>query len=538
MTREADPEADEHHAIASAAAFMIVTILGSAAAGVVRDVVYANRFGAEAGWSAFAQAFRVPDLIYFLLAGGALRTGFIPVFAQYRERGEERQAWHTFGAVFGLVLIAGSLVVALGALLAPALARLVAGGAAFTADDVARCGHFMRVMFPAQLFFVAGGLLAGAHNALRRFFWPGLAPILYNIVLIVAALLFAARFKLVGQSVAVVVGAILASFLVQFTPLLRYGRRVLPRLDLRDPGLKQVLLLSAPIIFGLAVPEINHIIVNRFALDVTERGAGLLYYTDRLATLTVRAFGGGVAIAVFPVLSALVARGEIEEFKSRLSLGIRNVVFLSVPSIVLVLLLREPIVWFLFVTGKFTAQDAYDVSRTLVWYGAGVVPFAIMGVVARAFYAMRDTRTPVIAGLIALLGGFLAAYLLRVPFGLGGCAAAWSVTPLVNVALMLIALRLRLGHLGGRRMLLAAGKAAFASAVMGLLTYLTLTWLTRDLDLAAAGKLQQLACLVAPAVVGVASFVVLSLLLRVEEAQSAANLLRRRFRRNRGAPIP
>ncbi|MFQ6133617.1 MAG: murein biosynthesis integral membrane protein MurJ [Armatimonadota bacterium] len=521
----------EGAAIASAAAFMIFAILASAAAGVVREMVYAAKFGAGASMSAFTQAFRVPDLVYFLIAGGALRTGFIPVFAGYWEKGEHDKAWRTFQAVFGAVILVGLGIVALGMLLSGPLAQLVAGGKKLPAEEVRSCAKFMRIMFPAQVFFAAGGLLAGVQNARRRFFWPGIGPVVYNLVLIFAALLFADIYGLTSQSAAVVVGAFVASFLLQLLALARYGRHILPRIDFRDEGLRQMLLLVGPVILGLSIPEVNKIIVNRFALDVTAAGSGILYYTDHLGTLTVRAFGAGIAIATYPFLSALAARGELDEFKQRLSEGLRHVVFLSLPAVVLIVVLREPIIHLLFLRGKFTPEHAAAVSSTLIWYSLGVVPFAMLAVAARAFYAFKDMRTPVICAALAVATSIVAVLALKGPFGLEGCALAWALAPIVNVALLLIVLRRRMGPLGGRRLLSTALTTAGLSATMGLLAHLTLTVAAGRYDYHAQDTAARAVCLAVPALVGLGSFAALSYVLRVEEARTALNVLLRRVRR-------
>ena len=529
-TLELEP-APPSEAIASAAAYMIFAILASAATGVVRDMVYASKFGATADWSAFTQAFRVPDLVYYLIAGGALRTGFIPVFAGYWERGEKQKAWRTFQATFGAVILVGLGIVALGMLLAPPLAQLVAGGKKLPQPQVELCARYMRIMFPAQVFFALGGLLMGLQNARRRFFWPGMGPILYNVMLIFAAWLLADIYGLTSQSAAVVVGALAASFLIQLLAIVRYGAHIRPRLDLRDEGLRQILILVAPVILGLSIPEFNKIIVNRFALDVSAAGSGILYYTDRLGTLTVRAFGAGIAIAAFPFLSALAARGEMAEFKRNLAVGLRQVIFLSVPSVVLIVVLRQPIVDFLFLRGKFTAEQAAGVSSTLIWYSLGVVPFAMLSIVARAFYAFKDTRTPVVCGLVGVGSSIATVLSLKGPLGLEGCALAWSVAPIVNVALLLVVLRRRMGVLGGRQILSTALITSGLSAAMGLLAYLSFIAVASRFG-GQAGQLARAVCLLVPTIVGVGFFAGASYFLRVQEARSAVDLLLRRLRRS------
>ncbi|MFQ6099207.1 MAG: murein biosynthesis integral membrane protein MurJ, partial [Armatimonadota bacterium] len=520
--------------VGATAVLMVASILVSAAVGVVREMVYARQFGATGEYSAFVAAFRIPDLVYFLIAGGALRTGFIPVFTAYREGGRQEQAWRTLQAMFSLMLAFAGAIVGLGILFAPWLARLVAGGEEFTPAQRALCGHLMRVMFPAQVFFVLGGLFMGALNALRHFLWPAMAPIVYNLVLIVFAVAIVPFFPLLqtqvtAQAFGVVTGACVAHFLLQLWVLSRRGD-VRPVWDPRDEGVRRMGLFLLPVVFGLAVPEINKIVVIRFATDVTAAGPAILNYADRLGSLSVRAFGGGMAIALYPTLASLFTTGRLSEFRRQVSFGLRNVLFLSLPTVALVVVLREPIIRLLLVRGKFTEADAASLAAVLMWYAIGLVPFAMLGICARSFYALHDTKTPVLVGIGVIATTFIAGlYLKDAPRGLEGCALAWAIGPLVNVVVLLTLLRHRLGGIDGRRLVLTCVKASFATAVACVSAWFSLIGLHALWS--AGALLMRVAEAIVPAVVGLGAFVGASWMLRTEEARSAVEFLLRRVRR-------
>jgi putative peptidoglycan lipid II flippase len=521
------PEEQSREGVASAAVLMIVTILMSAAAGLARDMLYAWQFE-RATYAAFVMAFRVPDFVFILLAGGALRTGFVPVFTGLYERGAVAAAWRTFNACLaGLLLVAGCII-ALGMLLVGPLAELVAGGKEFTPEQVTLCAKLMRIMFPAQLFFLLGGLLMGALNALRHFLWPAVGPILYNLVLIAGVLSLGRVFGVTGQAATVLVGALIGSLVLQTWALRRRGATIRPRLDLRDEGLRQVLALVLPIIFGLAVPEINRIIIMRFSTDISETGPRILYFADHVVLLVVRAFGGGMAIALYPTLAALSATAKPEQFRRAVSFGLRSVLFLSIPAIALVVTLREPVVRLLFERGEFTGDDTACLCRVLVWYAIGAVPFAIQGILARAFYAMRDARTPLYVGIVVVIVTLTGGRVLAKAFALEGCAMAWSLPPVLYVTLLLAVLSKRCGGIQGARMSVTLGKTALASALAAGAGWGVLVALGRAYGEGVTGELL---CAVVPAASGGAVFLAAGWLLRIEELGLAREAFQRRLRR-------
>ncbi len=519
--------------VASAAVLMMVAILVSALTGLARDMLYARHFE-EARYSAFVMAFSVPDFVYILLAGGALRTGFVPVFTGFCERGAPEQAWRTFNACLGALLLVGGIIIGLGMLLAPQLTRLVAGGEEFTPDQMTLCARLMRIMFPAQLFFLIGGLLMGALNALRHFFWPAIGPIVYNLVLIVGVISLARIYDVTGQAATVVVGAILGGFALQAWALRRRGASMRPQMRLRDEGLRQIVALALPIIFGLAVPQINRIIIMRLSTDVSLTGPRILYFADRIVSLTVRAFGGGMAIALYPTLAALSAAAKPEEFRRGVSFGVRSVLFLSIPSIVLIVVLREPIVRLLLEGREFTPADTASLCSVLVWYSIGAVPFAAQAILARAFYAMRDAKTPLYIGILVVIATLVFGPLFTRAFGLEGCAMAWSLPPLLYVILLLSVLSKRCGGIQGARMALTLGKTALASAFAAIAAWAGLA-LVGHLY-AGTGLPAKLLYAVAPAGVGAGVFILAGWSLRIEELRLAREALRRRLRRDRSAP--
>jgi len=479
-----DRKASVGDALGSAAMLMAVATLASSVAGVVRQMVFASHFGTTEEFQAYIQAFRIPDLFYFLVAGGALRTGFIPVFTKYMAEGKADRAWRTFSVTFYVLTLLSILGVALGMVFAPWLVRHTVGiGMAPQYQDL--CARFMRTMFPAQVFFIVGGLLMGTLNAQKHFSMPAWGPVVYNLVIIAGALAslpLAQRMgvlapeDLLGQrlwvvSAFVVIGAALGNVFMQIAPLVRRGARLLPVFDLRDDGLKQLAILAMPVILGLAVSEITFVVSTSVATKLGEQAATLLEYPNRVWKLPPRMFGAGIAIALFPTLAIHFAQGAMDEYRRDLARMMRNAVFLSLPSMVICLALATPTMRLLFERGEFTPEDTFLTAGVLLWCSLGIVPLSLQYIVARGFYALHETKVPLwVGGATAVLSVVLSLSLYR-PLGVYGLAGIYSFTNLFNAGLMTWLLRRRVGPLEGRRMVAMLARLLVPTVLLGVACY-------------------------------------------------------------------
>jgi len=518
--------------VAAAAVLMIVASFGSAVTGLVRETAYAGRFGRSGPFAAYLAAFGIPDLMYFLIAGGALRTGFIPVFTRYISQGKESQAWRTFSVLFCWLLVIGSGLVLLGMLTSDWLTYAVAPGFDPPTHDL--CAHLMRIMFPAQVFFLLGGLLMGTLNSLRHFLWPAIGPIVYNLIIIAATVVLTPHLGVPGLAGSVVVGALVSSFILQVPSLWRRGVRLDALFDWRDEGLRQVLALILPITFGLAISELSFIVVKSIATMLGTAAIPTLNYANRLVKLPERVFGAGIAIAVFPALSAHFAVGEKDRFRQDVSFGLRNVMFLGVPSAVVLIVLAAPIVRLLFQHGsRFTDQDTTAVAHAVVWFALSVPALAGQYVIARAFYAMHETRAPVVVGVFSEIACGLLAWFLRVPMGVNGLALAYSLSSIGNAIVLLEMLRRRAGGIDGRRLLVTTGRTAAGGAVLAAICWAGAMAVADRLG--TAGFAARLIAVAGPAGLGTLLYVGIYTRLGGTEAASAWQMVTRRLRRGESA---
>lgn len=535
--------------VANAAVLMMFATLASAITGMFRDIAIGHVYGRTVVADAFYNAATIPDFLYFLVAGGALRTGFVPVFTALVAQGEEDRAWRTFSALFWLLLMVAALLAAGGMLFAEPLAQfvnpswagasapsgvrsflealgLLHGGGEGHPEALALCARIMRIMFPAQVFFLLGGLLMGALNARRHFLWPAMGPIVYNCAIIAAALAAPVLFGPTTLGYGVLAGAFVGNFALQMLALRGVGGRLLPEFRI-TPEVRRVIVLALPVVLGLAIAEVNFAITKILANAVDgEGGVSTLNYANHLWKLPARVIGAGIAIALFPALADHYARGMAAQYRRDFSFGMRNVLVLTLPASGLIMVLAEPSVRLLW--PGFTPEGVQAVAVTLLWFSAGIVPLAIVYIAARAFYARHDTMTPVWIGAVSVAACLGSALLLAPQYRVAGLAMATSISGIINAVLLLVMLQVRVGGLGGREIAASVlrmlpGTAVAALAAWGSLVLLRGTGME--------GRLWQLVLVGVPMTVGSVGFLAVARAMHLRELDSAWALVARRLGR-------
>ncbi len=458
--------------IARAASIVMVAFALSRALGLLRDVIIAGKFGTGMEMDAYRVAFRVPDIIFQLIAGGALASAFIPTFTGYLARGRRAGAWRLASTIINLLLVILTLAAVLAAIAAPWLVEhLIAPG--FDAETSALTVDLMRVMLISSVIFGVSGVVMGALNAQQHFVLPAIAPMMYNLAIIGAALFLTASLGVMALAVGVVVGAVL-HLLVQVPGLKHFGARYSVRLTVRDPGVQEVGRLMGPRVLALAVVQINFLVSINLASRMAEGSVSALNFAWLLMLLPVGVLAQAVATAAFPTFSAQVARGEQDELRSSLAATLRAVFALSLPAAAGLVVLRVLPVEMLFERGAFDQTSTELVAWALLFFALGLVAHAGLEIVARAFFAMHDTKTPLIIGggtMLLNVGLSLTLPLLFVSLGwmaFGGLALANSLATTLEVVGLVWIMRGRLGGLEGRRSLSTVLRSSAAAALMGL----------------------------------------------------------------------
>ncbi len=451
-----------------------VGVLASATAlsrvlGFARDVVTAGYFGAGGAMDAFLVAFRLPNVLRSLFAEGSLTVAFVPVFVETLEREGRARADHLARitmTLLGVVLVAVS---ALGMLGAPLLVRAMAGGFAQDPDKFALTVWLTRLVFPyiglIGLTALAGGML----NALGDFASPALAPVVLNLGMIVC---IAGLTPWVDPPVAsAAYGVLLGGALqlgLQWRSLHRRGFRFQPRWDWRDAAVRKILTLLGPRVFGVAVYQVNIFVSTVLATWLADGSVSYLYYAERLFQLPLGVFAVAAGTAALPSLSRLAARGDLAGVRETLAETLRLTAFIVLPATVGLLTLAHPILAVLLERGAFTPAMTRATAEALMAYALALVPVAGVKVVAPAYYALGDMKTPVWAAFWSLGVNVAASLVLMGPLGHSGLALASAVSNGFNFAFLLWGLRGRIGPLAVRPLAASLGRMAAASAVMGL----------------------------------------------------------------------
>jgi len=499
------------------AGFGLSTLLG-----LTNRMLYTRAFGAGVELDTFLTANRLPDLLFNLMAGGALASAFLPTFTERLTQPDRAGAWRLASAVGHLVLLALALLSGLAWLLAPWLIRLLAPG--FDPAQVRLAASLLRIQLLAPTLFGLSGLLMSTLHAHQRFLLPALAPSFHWLGWIVATLFFVPRAGIHGLAWGVVLGAAL-HLLVQLPALRGLGVRYTPTLGLDLPAVRRVGRLMAPRVFGVAMVQLHFLVNIILASSMPQGSLTGLTLAFSLMLMPEVVIAQAVATAALPTFSAQAAQGRLEEMRTSLATTLRGLVFLCLPASLGLALLRRPIVSLLFERGAFDAQSTELVAWPLLWYAAGLLGHALVELVSRAFYALQNTRTPVIVGALAMGLNVAFSLIFSAWFarqGLqphGGLALANSLATGLECLALLFLMRRRLGglDLGRLRPGLAASLIASVGMGAGLWGWLQLTgdrpaWLVALVGVALGGLLYWAA----------------ALLLRAPEARQLPGLLLRR----------
>ncbi|NLE76051.1 MAG: murein biosynthesis integral membrane protein MurJ [Chloroflexi bacterium] len=498
------------------AAFLLSRLLGLA-----RELIIGHQFGTSGDLDAYLAAFRVPDLLFQLVAGGALASAFIPTFSALLSRGDERAGWRLTSHVVNLLLVVLALASLLAAWQAPWLmAHVVAPG--FPPERQALAARLMRLMLLSPVVFSVSGILMGVLNSYSRFLLPALAPAVYNLCIILGAWLLAPSLGVYGLAYGVVVGAAL-HLAVQLPDLARLRPSYTPTLDLRSADLREVVRLMLPRSFGLGLVQLTFLVNTILASTLAAGSLAALNYAWLLMLLPQGILAQAAGTVVFPTLSALAAQARAAEMRHTLADTLRALLFLTLPVALGLFFLRTPLVELLFQRGAFTERSTAMVVAALALYALGLPAHSALEVIARGFFALHDTLTPVLVGMGAMtaniaLGVVAVLALGHQPHAHAYLALANTVATTVEVLLLGALLHRRVGGFGDTALADSLTRTVWATAAMSALLGVAMP------RLAAWAPAVQLA---AGAALGGGAFGLAAWALRSEEMRSVGRLFPR-----------
>ncbi|HSM23726.1 MAG TPA: murein biosynthesis integral membrane protein MurJ [Anaerolineaceae bacterium] len=483
MEPQNSPSITANQQIAKAAGTVMFAYILSSVINLARGVVILRAFGTGMENEAFWAANRVSETLFSLVAGGALASAFVPTFTGFLAKKQNENAWKLASSIINLVLLVISVLAIVATVFAPLIVQyLLAPGFVDDPEKFDLTVKLLRIILPSTVIFSISGLVMGILNAHQSFLFPALAPSMYSLGMIFGVLVLSPSMGIFGLAWGVVLGALL-HLLVQLPKLFKLNASYSTKLGLENPAVRQVGSLMLPRLVGVAVVQINFWVNTNLASRYSEGSVTGLTYGFTLMLMPLMLIAQAIATASLPTFSAQAALGKLDEMRNSLSAAIRTVFLLSIPAAVGLILLRIPLIRLLYENGTtFTTQSTELVAWALLWYTIGLVGHSVVEIISRAFYAMQDTRTPVVVGVVVMSLNIILSILLGslfLSFGwlaIGGLALANSIATGLEAVVLMIIMRKRLHGIEGSRIFQLVWKVMVASTLMGLLLW----WLTNQ----------------------------------------------------------
>jgi putative peptidoglycan lipid II flippase len=459
--------------LARSAGIIGLATMTSRVLGLVREQVLAYYFGAGNAMDAFVIAFRIPNLLRDLFAEGAMSAAFVPTFTRQLTLSGKPRAWQLGNNVITAIIAITIPLVILGIVFAEPLVRLYAEDFGRVPGKLELTVQLTRIMLPFLTLVALAAAMMGMLNALHRFFVPALSPAMFNVGTIVCAVALVGVMPRLGLDpvVAIAIGTIvggLGQILLQWPALRRQGFRYRPSFDWSDPELRRVAVLMGPSIIGLAAVQVNLFVNSILATSEGTGAVSWLSYAFRLMYLPIGLFGVSIATAAIPGISTHAAREEISAMRGAISRGLRMMLMLNVPATLGLVALARPVVGLIFERGEFTTADTNATATALMFYAPGLIGYSFVKLASPAFYALHDSRTPVVVSILTMALNILLNITLVKLMGYPGLALGTALAALFNASVLLWRLRGRLDGLEGTRLSISLGKIMVASTVMAM----------------------------------------------------------------------
>jgi putative peptidoglycan lipid II flippase len=524
MNRDNGSQDSQHKLLRSAFAVSVPTLF-SRIFGYIRDMIQAYYMGTGRSADAFTIAYLIPNLLRRLTAEGAMTAAFVPVFSRLKRKESREELWKFANAFFFDMTVIMAVVVVIGILFSPFLVRVIGMGFQDVHGKLNLTIALTRIMFP-YIFLVSLSALAMAIlNSFHKFFVPALTPVLFNLSIIILAVIFAGR----AQEPAYVfaAGVVLGGFCqlaFQLPFLWRQGMNFRFGLSFTHPAVKKVGRLMIPGIIGAGVYQVNFALSRMIASLLPEGSVSSLYYSSRIQELTLGLFSVALSIALLPTFSDLAAVRDFSRMKKTLHFSFRVVSFVTFPALAGLVVLNRPIVQVLYQRGQFDAASTAMTSECLLFFALGLPFISGVKILAPAFYSLKDTRTPVIVAAAVMVLYIVLSLLLMGPLEVGGIALALSVSSVFNFLGLFFLLEKKIGAVDKRAFLPSVFKSIFAAAVMGAAVaglFQILGYQDADLP----GKILRLA---AGIIAGISVYAGISLIINRDDLRGLRNIVSRK----------
>jgi putative peptidoglycan lipid II flippase len=511
-----------HRRIAAATGIVMASVLLSRVLGFFREWTVAHQIGSSGITDAYYAAFTLPDFLNYLIAGASLSVTFIPVFSKYVAEKNEDEGWRVFSTVVTVMGIAVVGLVLLGEIFAPFIAHWIAPG--FNSSERGRVIFLTRLMLPAQICFYEGSILSAVQYAKGQFVIPSLAPLIYNICIILGGVLLSSRIGITGFAVGVLAGSIAGNFLLQIYGAFRAGARFSPNFRVGHPGFILFLKLSVPIMLALSLSFADDWIIRWFGSYLQPASITWLSYGKTLMRVPLGLVGQAIGVASFPILAQLYSEKKFDDLNRILNSTFKGLILLLLPISAFTIAQSLPLVHLVFAHTRLHASDMQATAQTLAYFSLGLFAWGAQYIIARGFYATHDTITPAVVGTVMTALTIPLYWVLVRREQHIGLALASSLGIIAYTIVLFILLNRRTQNHEQASLLLFFAKVAVASVVVGY----ACSWLVGRLEglFAWQRMLGAFEVLVIATAAGTLLLLVLLKLLRVRELDG---YLRRAF---------
>ncbi len=513
------------HLLKSAGAMGLMTTI-SRIFGLIRDIFTTMYLGTGTGADAFNLAYRIPNLLRRLVAEGTMTAAFIPVFTELRKKSSREEMWDFANKLLYTLTLILAVVATVGIIFSRWIVRVIGFGFKEVPGKIELTTSLTQIMFFYLLFIGLAALAMAILNSFDIFAAPAFTPVLLNISIIAAAYFLSPRFK--DPSYAFAIGVLIGGFLQIFFQvpfLVKKGMRFLPRISFSHPAIRKVGLLMVPGFFGIGIIQINVFISTIIASSLAKGSVSSLTYANRITEFVLGIFAVSISTVILPLMSRQVIDEGIEAMKHTLIYALRLINYITIPATVGLIILRIPIIRVLFQRGKFDYQSVQMTAYPLIFFSLGLSVFAAIRVIAPSFYSLKDTKTPVKTAVAAMVANVILALILIEPLQHGGIALALSLSSGLNLFLLFHIFKRRYGRIGERKLLVSLAKTATASLFMGVICW----WLAEQTNIAAQQRFStQLWQLIFIITASVASYVIITLILKSEEVKELLGVILRR----------
>ena len=478
--------------------------------GLIRDRTLASFFGAGEILDVYFASFRIPDLIFNTLVLGALASAFVPIFVKLNQKDKQR-AIHVSNSILNILTSVLALLALIVIIKADFFVKLLVPG--FNPSQLALTIKLTRIMLMSIVIFGASNIMSSLLNSYKSYFYYSLAPVMYNLGIICGVIL-SKYYGYVYLAWGVVIGAML-HFIIQLFAVIKTGWRYSPVFDFKDTYVRKIFKLMLPRTLGLAIMQVNQVVITVIASNLVAGSIAVFYFGMNLQSAVVGIFGVSIAIAVFPVLSEHAH--DNEKFIDYLVHKIKKIIFFVVPISVLMIILRAQIVRIVLGTGSFDWHDTYYTAQVLGYFSISLVFQCLTPLVARAFYALENTKTPVITSMFSFIVNIVLAIVLSKSMGIEGIAIAFSISSIINLSLLLFILNKKFHQIKKYKLNIFTFKVLIASLLMGGVTYLVRHFVSLgvNMDKFIGIALQFLASFLLGAIV----YFILSIIMKIPEAE-------------------